>query len=787
MCGIVGYIGKKERAFDFLIENLKKLEYRGYDSSGVGCAFFDEKNRKMSIAIKKSKGRVGVLEEKVMTKADEDSIRVLSASVGIGHTRWASHGQPNDTNSHPHQSQDKNFAVVHNGVIENYLPLKAMLEQKGFCFVSQTDTEVIAHLLENNFDTEIGKINACDGEKSVGSLNCVCTQTRQFDPIEGEIEPFDFEYTQLSGFLKHYTDLNNGYRMIQKDDKKDNEADLDFCDFSVKNSIKINDDFFKTNQSNAAKFKNCADCYTDAVLNSIIKTLDQIKGSFAVCILSCYCPDSIFCIRKDNPLAISIANTPINQANSNSPGDSNPPFAIICSDMSAVSKYSSSFVIPSQNQIAIVSQNKIKVVDLNKNEVVPQFFTADWDETASSKGEFAHFMLKEIYDQPKAVKTTALSTAEKLKKMPFLSKINKIVLLGCGSSFHAAMAAKYFIEKNAKIAVEVEIASEYQHKHLFGLNKKTLVVAISQSGETADTLAALKRVKGKAKTLAIVNVRLSAIARESDDVILTNAGPEIAVATTKGYLTQLVALFKLSKELKKRRFGQKKLKRNKTKGSLLIECKGRCGKRKRGAFSIRAKINVGDCGKVTEFKTSDEFLSDQIDQFLSNQPQLENIKSIAEKVFAADYAFYLGRGVDYPLAMEGALKLKEISYIHAQSYAAGELKHGTISLIEQGSPVVVICTDKTQSAKILSNIKEVQSRGAVVVAITPYKSILDECEYGIPLNGGGLAGNNLENSPFCTDQFLAAVACQLLAYFVALNRGCDIDKPKNLAKSVTVE
>ena len=609
MCGIVGYAGRRKAA-PLLLDGLKKLEYRGYDSSGIAVESGDGVIRAV-----KAKGRLSRLTE--LTSGGE----TLDGTVGVGHTRWATHGEPNDVNSHPHLSEKGRFAVVHNGIIENYLELKSFLTEKGFSFISQTDTEVIAHLLEYYF--------------------------------EGD------------------------------------------------------------------------------VLTCIRKVLNKLSGSYALGVLFNETPDVFYAVRKDSPLVVGLGE------NEN----------FIASDMPALLKYTRSFILLADDEIACVSKDKVVVYNKNAEAEEKQPFFVDWDPETAEKGGYPHFMLKEIHEQPKAVRDTVMPRIKENEIVlddvvlteEYVKNIKKINIVGCGSAYHAGIIGKYYIERVCRIPVETDLASEFRYRGPIA-DERVLTIIISQSGETADTLAALREAKRlKSKTLAIVNVVGSSIAREADNVLYTHAGPEIAVATTKGYTTQVASLYLIG-----------------------LYLAGRL-----------------DSLSLTEYKEqldSLKALPDNIEKLLKTPETTQYLASLYYK--NKDF-FFIGRGMDYASALEGALKLKEISYIHAEAYPAGELKHGTISLIENGSPVIAVAVDKRHFEKTLSNIKEVKTRGAKVIAVASKENsaVENETEYTLYI-------------PDCHPLLapvLTAVYLQLFGYYVAAIRGCDIDKPRNLAKSVTVE
>ena len=609
MCGIVGFIGQ-EQAAPILLDGLAHLEYRGYDSAGVAVISAQGK-----LQVKKAVGRLKVLSEQIHGGAD------LEGCIGLGHTRWATHGEPNDVNSHPHLSEKGRFAVVHNGIIENYLELKSFLTEKGFSFISQTDTEVIAHLLEYYF--------------------------------EGD------------------------------------------------------------------------------VLTCIRKVLNKLSGSYALGVLFNETPDVFYAVRKDSPLVVGLGE------NEN----------FIASDMPALLKYTRSFILLADDEIACVSKDKVVVYNKNAEAEEKQPFFVDWDPETAEKGGYPHFMLKEIHEQPKAVRDTVMPRIKENEIVlddvvlteEYVKNIKKINIVGCGSAYHAGIIGKYYIERVCRIPVETDLASEFRYRGPIA-DERVLTIIISQSGETADTLAALREAKRlKSKTLAIVNVVGSSIAREADNVLYTHAGPEIAVATTKGYTTQVASLYLIG-----------------------LYLAGRL-----------------DSLSLTEYKKqldSLKALPDNIEKLLKTPETTQYLASLYYK--NKDF-FFIGRGMDYASALEGALKLKEISYIHAEAYPAGELKHGTISLIENGSPVIAVAVDKRLFEKTLSNIKEVKTRGAKVIAVASKENSAVE--------------NEAEHTLYIPDchpllaPVLTAVYLQLFGYYVAAVRGCDIDKPRNLAKSVTVE
>lgn len=608
MCGIVGYIGGKEAA-PILLEGLSKLEYRGYDSAGL--AVFDGNK----INITKSRGRLKVLSDLTQGGA------TLKGTMGIGHTRWATHGAPSDKNSHPHFNADETITVVHNGIIENYLKLKKFLIEKGYNFQSETDTEVVALLL---------------------------------------------------------------------------------------------DYYYKGN-----------------VLETITKVMTKLEGSYALGILFKDHPDEFYAVRKDSPLIVGVSEEG----------------KFIASDVPAILKYTREVYFIENEEIVTLSRDKVTFYNTDLEEIKKEITSVKWDIDAAEKGGYEHFMLKEIYEQPKAVHDT-ISPRIKDGKIVIdelnmtddeIKNIKKIFIIACGSAYHTGVTGKYVIEDLARIPVEVDLASEFRYRNPI-LEEGTMAIIISQSGETADSLAALREAKAKGiKVLGIVNVVGSSIAREADNVMYTWAGPEIAVATTKAYSTQLSALYILALHF----------------------------------AHIRGKITEEYMGEmIAELKQ----LPDKIQAILDHK---EIIQKYATRLVAAKDVFFLGRGIDYATALEGSLKLKEISYIHSEAYAAGELKHGTISLIEDGTIVTAILTQEDLYKKMISNVVEVQTRGAFVLAITNEDN--KECEKASDI----IIYIPKTDKHFTTS--LAVIPLQLLSYYVSVGKGCDVDKPRNLAKSVTVE
>ncbi len=611
MCGIVGYIGKRQAA-PILLDGLSKLEYRGYDSAGL--AIYDGS----AINIQKSTGRL-----KVLSELTHDG-STMPGTVGIGHTRWATHGEPNDTNAHPHFNETKSIAVVHNGIIENYIKLKKKLLDRGYRFVSDTDTEVVAHLL-------------------------------------------DYYYKKTSG----------------------------------------------------------------DIIDTITKIMHRVEGSYALGIIFAECPDKVYALRKDSPLIVGKSE------------DGN----LIASDVPAVLRYTRDVYFIENEEIACLTEEAIEFFNSDGEPIAKESKAIEWDINAAEKGGYEHFMLKEMYEQPKTVRDT-LSPRIKNNEIVIeelgmsaeeIRHINRIHIVACGSAYHTGVTAKYILEGLARIPVEVDLASEFRYRDPI-LSPEDLVIVTSQSGETADSLAALREAKEQGiLTLGIVNVVGSSIAREADRVMYTWAGPEIAVATTKAYSAQLIALYLLA------------------------------------IYFARAKDMVTD-EKMADMITELKAIPAQIEMLLANK---EHIQKIANRYVGAKDVFFIGRGIDYAIGLEGSLKLKEISYVHSEAYAAGELKHGTISLIEEGTLVTSLLTQKALYKKTMSNIVEVRSRGAVVLAVTNEDNteIEKTADYVIYLP---------QTNKYFTNS-LAIIPLQLFAYYVSVGKGCDVDKPRNLAKSVTVE
>ncbi|WP_058486484.1 glutamine--fructose-6-phosphate transaminase (isomerizing) [Defluviitalea phaphyphila] len=609
MCGIVGYIGEKQ-ALKILIDGLKKLEYRGYDSAGVAVY------NGAGIDIKKTKGRLKDLEEKL------EGQEVLG-TIGIGHTRWATHGAPSDQNAHPHPNSNQTITIVHNGIIENYLEIKEELINKGYKFSSETDTEVIVHLIDSYYNN---------------------------DPVD-----------------------------------------------------------------------------------AVIKAMDKLEGSYALGVLFKDHPDQLIAARKDSPLVVGLGK-----------GEN-----FIASDIPAILQYTRDVYLLEDEEIVILTKDDVKILNKEKEEINREIFKVTWDVAAAEKGGYEHFMIKEIFEQPKVVKDTLMPRLPenqnkvvldniKLSKKE-LENINKIYIIGCGTAYYAGLIGKYLLERIARIPVVAEVASEFRYRDPV-LDDKTLMIVLSQSGETADTLAALRLAKkAGSRVLGIVNVVGSSIAREADDVLYTWAGPEIAVASTKAYSAQLACMYLLTTHI------------------------------------------ALEMGKITEdrFKELREELyklPEKVDVVLK---QSEKIKKLAEDYINSKNVFCVGRGLDYMVSMEGSLKLKEVAYVHSEPYAAGELKHGPIALIEDVSLVIGILTQESLYEKTISNLKEIKARGGKVLAITlegntEIEKTADEVIY-------------IPETPWIFTSLLANIPQQLFAYYMATALGHDVDKPRNLAKSVTVE
>ncbi|MCC3377146.1 glutamine--fructose-6-phosphate transaminase (isomerizing) [Cohnella sp. REN36] len=610
MCGIVGYIGYRETQ-PILIEGLKKLEYRGYDSAGIAV------HTGQKLEVTKSVGRLANLENRLTGEP-------LCGTVGIGHTRWATHGKPSDANSHPHTDNSLKFSVVHNGIIENYLELKEELVQEGHRFLSETDTEVISHLVAVEYEGDIVK--------------------------------------------------------------------------------------------------------------AVQKAVRKMRGAFALGVLTEHEPDRLVAVRYASPLIIGVGE-----------GEK-----FIASDIPAILEYTRDIYILEDGEMAVLTRDRVDLFTIEGNPIAKDVFHVNWDLMTAEKGGYDHFMLKEIHEQPKAYRDTMRGRISEdgrsvvlpeIKLTPEqLRGINRVHIVACGTAMHAGMVGKTVIESLARLPVETDVASEYRYRSPI-ITPETLVIVVSQSGETADTLAALREAKRcGAHVLAITNVVGSSVAREADDVIITLAGPEIAVASTKAYTSQLIAFYLL------------------------------------GLYMAQT-LGTQEEARIAHILAAMDSLPDQVEKILA---QSDTVKGIAEAISKHSNLFFIGRGIDYAVALEGSLKLKEISYIHSEAYAAGELKHGTLALIEEGVPVIALLTQEDLYEKTLSNIKEVKARGADVFGIAnegheaeAAKSV--DTLFSIP-----------RTLPLLTPA-LSVVPLQLLSYYASLALGHDVDKPRNLAKSVTVE
>lgn len=612
MCGIVGYNGNQQAA-PILLKGLEKLEYRGYDSAGLSV-----RNGTSDTEIVKAKGRLKALAEKT------DDGKAMKGTIGIGHTRWATHGEPSEKNAHPHCSDDHNVIGVHNGIIENYQELKEKLLRHGYTFYSQTDTEVAVKLID------------------------------------------------------YY-------------EKK----------------------------------------YNQGPLYSLTHAMQRIRGSYALAVMFKNYPDTIYAARKDSPMVIGIAEGA----------------SYLASDVTPILNYTKTVYYIGNEQVAELNKGSVKFFNLDQEEVEIEPKEVTWDAEAAEKNGYEHFMIKEIHEQPKAVKDTLKSVIKDGKidlsevgiDKETAEKLNNIIIVACGSAYHVGVVGQYVIESASRIPVRVELASEFRYRDPI-LNENDLVVVISQSGETADSLAALRLAKKmNIKTLGIVNVVGSSIAREADYVFYTLAGPEIAVATTKAYSAQLIAIYALAIQLGKYR-------------------------------------EIIDENRYTSLIEEMETLPEKMERVLSDK---ERIQWFASKYANAQDMYFIGRGIDYAVSLEGSLKMKEISYVHSEAYAAGEIKHGPISLIEDGTLVIGICTDKKLFEKTRSNMVEVKSRGAYLMGLTSYGnySIEDTADFTVYIP---------QTDPYFTTS-LAIIPLQLLGYYLSVAKGLNVDKPRNLAKSVTVE
>ena len=609
MCGIVGYIGD-ENAKDVIIDGLKRLEYRGYDSAGIALC------SREGLVVRKKKGRIQNLEDMI---AGEN----LFAGLGIGHTRWATHGAPSDVNAHPHCDRSGRIAVVHNGIVENFLALKEWLtKEHGVEFSSETDTEVIAQLIGVFYD--------------------------------GDLE------------------------------------------------------------------------------DAVFRATEKMQGAYGLGIVCSEEPDKLIAVRKDSPLIVGLGEG----------------CNFIASDIPAILKHVRKIYLIENNETVVLTKNNVRIYDAERREVHREVFNVTWDADAAEKEGYDHFMLKEIHEQPKGIQNTIERRMDENGEIVLdgirmtkeeIENFNKVYIVACGTAYHAGLIGKSAIEKLAGISVEVDVASEFRYREPF-VDERTLFIAISQSGETLDTLAALREAKRRgARVLSVVNVVGSSVARESDDVFYTWAGPEIAVASTKAYTTQLVCMYLI------------------------------------GLYMGREK---GTLSKEVYDRYIEELLAvpDKIEELLKQEKKIE---SLARKYYRRDNVFFIGRGLDSSVAYEGSLKLKEISYINSFAIAAGELKHGTIALIEEGTLVVALAAQDRLFEKMLSNIQEVKARGADVLAVAKVNNVAIEQQ-----------ADDVIYIPECMDEItplVSIVPLQLFAYYIAKQRGCDIDKPKNLAKSVTVE
>ena len=608
MCGIVGYFGSKE-ATPILVEGLRKLEYRGYDSAGI--AVIDEG----VLNVTKCKGRLANLEAQLLKET-------LKGHVGIGHTRWATHGKPSDENSHPHTNEKGTISVVHNGIIENYIHLREWLMEKGYKFTSETDTEVIPHLIDY--------------------------------------------------------------------------------------------------------------CYNGNIVDAVMKATTKMEGSYAIAVLCSDEPDKLVAVRKDSPLIVGLGTDEF----------------YIASDIPAVLNHTREIYLLEDNEFVVISNDGIKLIDIAGEKIDKEVFHVTWDAAAAEKGGYEHFMIKEIHEQPKAIRDTMTSrivlgepitlddiniTKEQIKNL------NKIYIVACGTAYHAGAVGKYVIEKLARIPVELDIASEFKYREPI-IDKNTLMIVISQSGETADTMSALRLAKEKgARVIAVTNVVGSAASREADDVLYTWAGPEIAVASTKAYATQLIAMYIIA------------------------------------LFFAQNKETMS-MDEIEEIKVAMLELPEKAEEMLKDK---ETLQRFTTKTYMHKDMFFIGRGLDYAVALEGSLKLKEVSYIHSDAYAAGELKHGAIALMEEGTIVIAIATQEELFGKMVSNIKELATRGAKVFAFAPVgHTEIEKSVYSVTY---------IPKVMDILAPVISVIPLQLLAYYMAIQKGCDVDKPRNLAKSVTVE
>ncbi|MBU3188526.1 glutamine--fructose-6-phosphate transaminase (isomerizing) [Clostridium bowmanii] len=608
MCGIVGYVGKKQ-ASSILIEGLRKLEYRGYDSAGV--AIID--NGVLSVT--KCKGRLANLEAQLLEEP-------LKGNVGIGHTRWATHGKPSDENSHPHTNEKGTISVVHNGIIENYIHLREWLMAKGYKFISETDSEVIPHLIDFYYDGDI--------------------------------------------------------------------------------------------------------------VDAVMKTVTKMEGSYAIAVVTSNEPDKLVAVRKDSPLIVGLGKDEF----------------YIASDIPAVLNHTREVYLLEDKEFVVISNDGIKLLDAEGKTINKEIFHVTWDAEAAEKGGYEHFMLKEIHEQPKAIRDTMTSRIVLGEPITLddinitkdqIKNLNKIYIVACGTAYNAGVVGKYVIEKLARIPVELDIASEFKYRDPI-MDKNTLMIVISQSGETADTMSALRLAKSKgSRVIAVTNVVGSAASREADDVLYTWAGPEIAVASTKAYVTQLIAMYIIA------------------------------------LFFAQNKETLSH-EEIEEIKIAMMELPEKAEEVLKNK---ETVQKFTAKTYMHKDMFFIGRGLDYAVALEGSLKLKEISYIHSDAYPAGELKHGPIALMEDGTIVIALATQEAIFDKMVSNIKELATRGAKVFAFAP--------EGHTEIEKSVFSVTYIPKVMDILAPVISVIPLQLLAYYMAIQKGCDVDKPRNLAKSVTVE
>lgn len=608
MCGIVGYFGSKQ-ASPILVEGLSKLEYRGYDSAGI--AIINDGVLKVT----KCKGRLANLEAQLLEEP-------LTGNMGIGHTRWATHGKPSDENSHPHTNEKETISVVHNGIIENYIHLREWLMEKGYKFTSETDSEVIPHLI----------------------------------------------------------------------------------------------DFY----------------YDGNIVDAVMKTVTKMEGSYAIAVITSDEPDKIVAVRKDSPLIVGLGKDEF----------------FVASDIPAVLNHTREVYLLEDQEFVVISSEGIKLLDAEGKTINKEVFHVTWDAEAAEKGGYENFMLKEIHEQPKAIRDTMTSrivlgepiTLDDIKiTKEEIKNLNKIYIVACGTAYNAGVVGKYVIEKLARIPVELDIASEFKYRDPI-MDKNTLMIVISQSGETADTMSALRLAKSKgARVIAVTNVVGSAASREADDVLYTWAGPEIAVASTKAYVTQLIAMYIIA------------------------------------LFFAQNKETLSP-EEIEEIKVAMMELPEKAEEVLKNK---ETVQKFTAKTYMHKDMFFIGRGLDYGVALEGSLKLKEISYIHSDAYPAGELKHGPIALMEEGTIVIALATQEVIFDKMVSNIKEITTRGAKVFAFAP--------EGHTEIEKSVFSVTYIPKVMDILAPVISVIPLQLLAYYMAVQKGCDVDKPRNLAKSVTVE